>query len=99
MLISFVLVSRVGYSLKRAEPLQWTAHMDECLQVLSEHPECLGDELLVAEVKMQLIVEQVARGPWLSPDYKPPPYFISTLQAQLKNVKNTVPLKLHELGE
>ena len=38
--------------------------MDECLQYVSEHPECLNDEVLAQQVRFQLINEKINTGDW-----------------------------------
>lgn len=38
--------------------------MNECLQVVDERRERLTDEILVQQVRLQLIVEKVTLGTW-----------------------------------
>jgi hypothetical protein len=89
---------RISYSIKRLDALNWTPHMDECLQALSQEREWEGDDLLVAQVKVQLIVEQLTRATSQSPDGIPPGYVLSTLRSQLQNIKSQLPLHLQQNG-
>jgi hypothetical protein len=72
--------------------------MDECLQALSQEREWEGDDLLVAQVKVQLIVEQLTRATSQSPDGLPPGYVLSALRSQLQNTKAQLPLHLQQNG-
>jgi hypothetical protein len=72
--------------------------MDECLQALSQQREWEGDDLLVAQVKVQLIVEQLTRATSQSPDGVPPGYVLSTLRTQLQNTKTQLPIHLQHNG-
>ncbi|KAL2175080.1 uncharacterized protein P884DRAFT_207299 [Thermothelomyces heterothallicus CBS 202.75] len=96
VLACFLLTSQVAYTIKRLEALTWTSHMDECLQELSEQREWQGDDLLVAQVKVQLIVERLARNISQSPDGIPPSYVLSSLRTQLQAIKAQLPPHLQQ---
>ncbi|KAK4099452.1 hypothetical protein N658DRAFT_164545 [Parathielavia hyrcaniae] len=96
VLACFLLTSQISYAIKRLDALQWTAHMDECLQALSEQREWEGDDLLVAQVKVQLIVEQLTRTSSQSTDGIPPGYVLSALRAQLQTLKAQLPPHLQQ---
>lgn len=87
---------RISYVMKRIDALIWTPSMDDCLQALEQSPEWEGDELLVALVKIQLIVEQLTRAVWQSADNTPPPFFASALRTQLVDLKNQFPIHIQE---
>lgn len=89
---------RISYSIKRLDALSWTSHMDECLQELSQQREWEGDDLLVAQVKVQVIVEQLTRATSQSHDGIPPAYVLSTLRTQLQNTKAQLPIHLQHNG-
>ncbi|GKZ30329.1 hypothetical protein AbraIFM66950_008751 [Aspergillus brasiliensis] len=55
----FLLTSSISLFLEKSDTLRWTPHMDECLHHLSEHPECLNDEILAQQVRFQLINERI----------------------------------------
>lgn len=72
--------------------------MDECLEVLSQQQEWEGDDLLIAQVKVQLLVEQVTRAASQSPDGVPPGYVLASLQAQLQATAAQLPPHLKHNG-
>jgi hypothetical protein len=73
--------------------------MDETLNFLSQNPECLGDELLVAQVKIQLILNQVNGanctfpfGNSLYDEVQPhSESYLVALLSQVKTLKNELP--------
>ena len=85
---------RISHLMKRIDTLVWTPHMDECVQELSRQRECEGDDLLIALVKIQLIVEQLTRAIWQSLDSTPPAFFMAALQSQLTDLKAKLPTHL-----
>ncbi|KIM97022.1 hypothetical protein OIDMADRAFT_169794 [Oidiodendron maius Zn] len=58
----FLAASIISSSLQKIDGLRWTAHMDECLQILRERKECPNDEILVELVQLQQIVEKLSMG-------------------------------------
>ncbi|KAK4155624.1 hypothetical protein C8A00DRAFT_41809 [Chaetomidium leptoderma] len=96
VLACFLLTSQISYSIKRLDALTWTPHMDECLQSLSQQREWDGDDLLVAQVRVQVIVEQLTRAASQTPDGIPPGYVLSTLRTQLQSTKAQLPLHLQQ---
>ncbi|KAK5662324.1 hypothetical protein OQA88_8230 [Cercophora sp. LCS_1] len=96
VLALFYITSQISQVMKRIDALTWTPSMDDCLQVLTQTPECEGDELLVALVKIQLIVEQLTRAVWQSPDNTPPPFFALALKTQLLELKTQFPIHIQE---
>ncbi|KXX73648.1 Transcriptional regulator WAR1 [Madurella mycetomatis] len=94
VLACFYLTSQIAHSLKRLDALIWTPHMDEFLQSLSQKKEWEGDDLLVAQVRIQLTLEQLTRATSQSPD--PPGYYLSALQVQLQNIKTQLPHHLQQ---
>ncbi|KAK3991501.1 hypothetical protein QBC44DRAFT_341065 [Cladorrhinum sp. PSN332] len=91
VLACFLVTSQIAHSLKRLDALNWTPHMDEILLQLSQRREWEGDDLLVAQVKVQLIVEQLNRFTAQSPDNTPPYYYVSALHTQLQTIKSQLP--------
>ena len=57
-----LIASRISSFLQKIDALRWTPHMDECLQILDERKECLNDEILVQQVRLQLILEKMTQG-------------------------------------
>ncbi|KAL4787633.1 hypothetical protein BJX76DRAFT_354113 [Aspergillus varians] len=54
----FLMTSVISSFLDKIDTLRWTAHLDECLSVLDEQKECLNDEILIQQVRLQLIAEK-----------------------------------------
>jgi hypothetical protein len=68
--------------------------MEECLQVLDEIKECPNDEILVQQVRLQLIVEKMALGTFHdaameSPEHarEPPSLYLETVHTQFLDIK------------
>ncbi|GAD91479.1 glucose-methanol-choline (gmc) oxidoreductase [Paecilomyces variotii No. 5] len=81
--------------------LRWTSHMDESLQILAEKQEYPTDIVLVQLVKLQLITEKAAQGPWNqwfaenAHSHEPPPaFYLHALQSQVLEVVNKIPPEL-----
>ncbi|KAH6675190.1 hypothetical protein B0J14DRAFT_653379 [Halenospora varia] len=58
----FLVTSVISSFVQKIDALRWTPHMDECLQVLYERKECFNDEILVQQVRLQLITERANRA-------------------------------------
>ncbi|KAJ5591583.1 uncharacterized protein N7459_001952 [Penicillium hispanicum] len=58
----FLTTSIISSFLQRIDALRWTPHLEECLQVLDQEKECLGDQILVQLVRLQLIAEKGCRA-------------------------------------
>jgi len=57
-----LIASRISSFLQKIDALRWTPYMDECLQILNERKECSNDDILVQQVRLQLILETIAPG-------------------------------------
>ncbi|EEA22396.1 hypothetical protein TMatcc_008158 [Talaromyces marneffei ATCC 18224] len=91
----FLLVSQISYAKKEIDAPEWTPFLDGCLQTLSQSPEWPGDEQLAAQVKMQLLVDQLNRGPWKNQELQP--YcssYLEGLLSQLEKIKAQLPPSL-----
>ena len=80
--------------------------MDECLQTLIELQECPTDEILVQQVRLQLIVEKAAHVPWherdienIKPMTAPPAFYLKALQGQLQEVKSKLSPEAQQSGK
>ncbi|OGM48641.1 hypothetical protein ABOM_002046 [Aspergillus bombycis] len=51
-------MSCIASSLFKSDALRWTPHMEESLEILASTKECIGDELLVWLVRIQLVVDK-----------------------------------------
>ncbi|KAF7155365.1 hypothetical protein CNMCM5623_007436 [Aspergillus felis] len=83
--------------------MRWTAHMKECLEVLTERKETPNDAVLVQLVRIQLVVDKVIRRSWdesgitaecLDNPRLPTSFFIQTMQQQLQSIKGRIPPEL-----
>lgn len=91
---------RISYAKKEIDAPEWTPFLDGCLQTLSQSPEWPGDEQLAAQVKMQLLVDQLNRGPWKNQELQP--YcssYLEGLLSQLEKIKAQLPPSLTQNGQ
>ncbi|KAJ5805371.1 Major facilitator superfamily domain general substrate transporter [Penicillium riverlandense] len=83
--------------LQKIDALRWTPHMDECLRVIDEAKECPNDEILVQQVRLQLVVEKVAENAAHALEFesiehsKVSPECISELESVKFNIMNASP--------
>jgi 3-methyladenine DNA glycosylase Mpg len=78
--------------------MRWTAHMKECLEVLTERKETPNDAVLVQLVQIQLVVDKVIRRSWDesgltvegSDPLLPTSFFIQTMHQQLQRVRSRI---------
>ena len=85
----------------KTDSLRWTSHMNDCLKELSEKQECAGDEVLVQQVRMQLVIEKARLCSWYEASLEsveqlraPTALYIQTLFAQVGGIKTSIPLRL-----
>jgi hypothetical protein len=95
----------ISQLLYKPDPMRWTAHMKECLDVLSERKETPNDAVLVQLVQIQLVVDKVIRRSWDESEFTaggsdgpslPASFFIQTMQQQLRSIRNRTPPELAE---
>ncbi|KAH8427733.1 uncharacterized protein LDX57_005442 [Aspergillus melleus] len=58
VLACFILSSNISSHLGRQDSLKWTAQMEEALKLISISESCPGDELFVAQVRLQLLKQK-----------------------------------------
>jgi hypothetical protein len=79
--------------------LRWTSHLDDCLAVLDENPECPGDEMLAALVRIQVIIDQINLDtPAPISQAMPSSYLLSALFLHLDTVKKQLRPRLESNG-
>jgi hypothetical protein len=81
------------------EPLRWTAAMDDYLRILSEEKETELETLLVAQVKAQVITNQITSYPAEQAaegggSMAPPAYFVKAMELQLQGIHKSLPVEL-----
>ena len=78
--------------LQRIDSLRWTPHMDECLRILDERQECATDEILVQQVRLQLLVERVTLDTWTDKPMRAPlSFYLQALHSQFQEIKDKLP--------
>ena len=93
----FLITSIISSFLQKIDALRWTPHLDECLEILDEQQECLTDEILVQQVRMQLIIERVGA---VSENSKTPmSFYLQPLRSQLEEVRNNFPPRTQQDGK
>ncbi|KAK4097264.1 hypothetical protein N658DRAFT_500654 [Parathielavia hyrcaniae] len=90
----FLVTSMVAIGQKRLEPLKWTSYCEESLDKLSKQPEWLGDTVLVAAVRYQLVVNQLTQTPRQSHDGGLPSFYIDALRSQIQTIRRDLPSEL-----
>ncbi|GKT52447.1 uncharacterized protein ColSpa_12628 [Colletotrichum spaethianum] len=98
----YLVTSAIASFLGKMDPLRWTSHMDECLQILDSQPESSSDRSLVALVKMQLLKDEAAKlsfrsdAPLDAIDGSKPPaaMYVKLLKAQLQRIIQSLPPEL-----
>lgn len=77
--------------LQQSDSLRWTSYMDECLRLLEEQQESINDEILVQQVRLQLINDKLSLGGFYGASstsresMRPSPaVYIRPMQAQLQ---------------
>ncbi|KAH8125990.1 hypothetical protein LI328DRAFT_166834 [Trichoderma asperelloides] len=101
----FVASSVSNLHMQRIDPLLWTVHMDECLQRLTDFPECTGDTILAYLVRSQLILQKAPLSPWRTsvagenesaPAAETMMLYRKTLLRELDEARQKVPMELRQ---
>lgn len=85
--------------LHKMDGLRWTPHLEESLKILQERQECPNDEMLVQQVRLQLISEKVAHGTWDGSTKIPLSFYVKALQSQVQEVIGKLPARLQCNGK
>ena len=86
--------------LQKIDALRWTPHMDECLQILDERQECATDEILVHQVRLQLIVERVTLDTLTDKPVRAPlSFYLQALHPQFQEAKDRLPPQSQRTSE
>ncbi|EXJ84208.1 hypothetical protein A1O3_04875 [Capronia epimyces CBS 606.96] len=83
---AFVITSRMSQTFKAADGLRWSPHLDEYLSYLAHNSTLPQDKVLVAQVKLQLIVNQIHYSSWKTSGVEIPPPYVDALQSQLDDI-------------
>ncbi|OBT75209.1 hypothetical protein VF21_06137 [Pseudogymnoascus sp. 05NY08] len=105
VLACFLLSSNVSLYFGKIDALRWTAYMDECLQVLTGSQDYPGDEILVTQVRLQLLTDIVTRaaegvsyGGQSSQRSGTPSLYLKALHSDLATIKRSIPPNLQQNG-
>ncbi|KGO59266.1 Major facilitator superfamily domain, general substrate transporter [Penicillium expansum] len=87
----FLVTSIISSFLQKIDALRWTTHLDECLEILDAQKECLNDDILVQQVRLQLIGADAIR----SKEHEPSSAFMETTSTErflskLDNIKSDI---------
>ncbi|KAH8432703.1 transcription factor domain-containing protein [Aspergillus melleus] len=96
----YLMSSAVSQFVGLTEPMTWTPHMTECLDVLSASTETPNDAVLVQLVSTRRITDKIPMGTWNYSDPNPTmraPYawHVKALESQLTDLTSRMPLHLH----
>ncbi|KAJ5928257.1 hypothetical protein N7466_007213, partial [Penicillium verhagenii] len=100
VLSCYVLTSIIAQFLGRMDPLRWTPHMKECLDLLAHSEESPGDGVLVQLVRTRLLADQILQGPWseglygLNATQNLAAFHLKALQSRLETIKAEIPIQL-----
>lgn len=82
------------------EPLQWTPHMKQCLDILADSEESPSDGVLVQFTRTRLLADQIFQGPWseglygLNSAQTLAAFHFKALQSRLETIKAEIPIQL-----
>ncbi|KGO65244.1 hypothetical protein PITC_072390 [Penicillium italicum] len=87
----FLVTSIISSFLQKIDALRWTRHLEECIEILDNQKECLNDEILVQQVRLQLIGAQAIQ----SKQHEASSAFVETTNtehflSELDNIKSDI---------
>ncbi|RAL07884.1 transcription factor domain-containing protein [Aspergillus homomorphus CBS 101889] len=98
----YVLTSIIAQFLGRMDPLRWTSHMKECLDILAHSEEIPGDGVLVQMTRTRLLADQILQGPWsegvygLSPAQALAAFHLKAFESRVETIRAELPMHLAE---
>lgn len=92
---------RISQYLGRMDPLRWTPHMADSLDILRRSSESPNDAVLVQLTRARLLAAKISAGSWndsLSTETPfsraPVSFHISALRSQIEEIKAQIPTEL-----
>lgn len=79
-------LQRLAFIFKGADGLHWSSHLEQYLARISQHSTLSQDKILIAQVKVQLIINQIHNAPWQATFFAPPTLYLSALHSQLNDI-------------
>jgi hypothetical protein len=77
---------------KGADGLRWTPCLEGYLTRLDRSSTVVQDQTLVAQVKLQLIIDQLHHAPWAATGEVIPPLYLFALRSQLHDITKKEPV-------
>ncbi|KAL8329814.1 hypothetical protein RB597_005209 [Gaeumannomyces tritici] len=91
MLALFQISSSVWASFRKAEPLPWTPYLDSCIIALEKARQTIRDLTLIAQVRCQIILNQLSCPSQNGSPIGPSEFMTTTLLQQLNAVRQKMP--------
>ncbi|GLA30820.1 hypothetical protein AnigIFM63326_009255 [Aspergillus niger] len=95
VLACFVLSSIVSTCLGNIQPMQWTAHMEECLEALARKRETPLDEVFAHQVRLHRIARE-AEHIRIASTAVPAAFHLTALQRKVNEVKQSITPELRQ---
>ncbi|RYP48093.1 hypothetical protein DL768_005946 [Monosporascus sp. mg162] len=84
-----------NFCILKSQHMHWTPHMEESLQKLADEPDWVGDQVLVALVRVSRVLEEVSHVRWSATEFgghaaatRPTPmYYVKALRASLEDIR------------
>ncbi|KAL6232026.1 hypothetical protein BDW75DRAFT_243386 [Aspergillus navahoensis] len=94
VLASFLITSIISTFVQKTDSLRWTPFMTDCLRQVEEQQECVNDEILVQQVRLQQVTDKLNMATGFTPTFDlvqvPPAFYLRPLQTQLQNIQPRV---------
>ncbi|PWY64730.1 hypothetical protein BO94DRAFT_357097 [Aspergillus sclerotioniger CBS 115572] len=97
VLACFLMNSIVSSYLAQLDPMQWTPHMDECLEFLTQNAESPHDEVLAHQIRLQRIASEMEN---IRSSSEPVPlaFYLAALRRKVNEVKEGISPELRQNG-
>ncbi|KAL3436115.1 hypothetical protein BDV09DRAFT_58709 [Aspergillus tetrazonus] len=94
VLASFLITSIISTFVQKTESLRWTPFMADCLRQVEEERECINDEILVQQVRLQQITDNIniITGLASTSDSTqvPPAFYLRSMHNELQSIQPRV---------
>ncbi|KAL4744771.1 hypothetical protein BDW72DRAFT_74764 [Aspergillus terricola var. indicus] len=94
VLASFLITSIISTFVQKTDSLRWTPFMADCLRRVEEQRECINDEILVQQVRLQQITDNISMAAGLTPTSDsvqvPPAFYLRSMHNQLQSIQPRV---------
>ncbi|KAL4812950.1 hypothetical protein BDW67DRAFT_178308 [Aspergillus spinulosporus] len=94
VLASFLITSIISTFVQKTDSLRWTPFMAECLRQVEEQRECINDEILAQQVRLQQITDKINMTTGFASTSDsiqvPPAFYLHYMHNQLQSVQPRV---------